>query len=1045
MKDTKIFLENFGGKNSVSNSGGLNVSLKGNRKLIPFNDMGEVISSLDVYNDERRECNKIRLTCQVNPICSNVLFNQISEIVKYEGSEDVTFVNYAINGERRDPFGENQVVYKSEEMDFWSSDSMNYLSFDERLASKSIKTEIKDIIQEFRNQAPEANGNVEAGSQHPTNAIRDTQLSRNDDNGEHFVYHCGLDFLNNHLIRSKTFKCICKMPKESGYDGFNTIADYMRDVSGNEVIEKLYFPISAGVNGHTKLLVLHTYLYDDILTFEESVNKKLIKTYNGWLGFYNTSKIKSYEDFSEDKDLRIERPLMYLNGGDFVDMYPGRDLYSFVPKFNHYRQRIEKNWNYCLTYPSSSTTEGFDDIIERNDGINSLKTIYFDETRRSDNGTKMLAMYSKAKHGLNQGDYVNIYRTYVTDLFWVSHNGNRVSDMFETEEEAINEKKLLEISNPTKEYDIETVQNQTVNRKIIDNAEVDNIVDDFIFTVFSQGIEISRKWVLLTEEDLNSDTLTVDGGDTYYIDTGRKFYYLPDNPDVRYYIVGEGEERYVNFDDNAQRISYKKVVNDIECEYYVRIFSRLPNFKYSSGDTSNEYEIYRPREDKTDTRNLIDIYQQQEFDFESHVSRLAFARNIYRDEVGEIVFTDDIDLSFIKDNLGRPLSEIFITIVKNNKGYKEWYGFNRDIDINDSTVEYSHCFGKITCGFEMSYESIFDDNANNIKRINNIAGLTTGYNIDMLNGDAHRTYLDGSNNAVDIDIDEIWFDNDTKYYGDLCYYDNYNAIERSIQPILHRFNTAQRESSVSRYPNNFTTFVYDEISKDDYDTDNYFRIDSNKRTQLNSYKEGYYYIPHYQIPIKSYGVVKTVMPDFLRIRSLVNDSSGATITTLENHFLSPGDKSIIYDTSTNKYYYCTTTTGTTDNPKVFTCMICDEDGNPTREVDGNHLTNEDGTTRYKLFKMDNLDIPSYARVLKDGTCRLIWRDLLNNGFNTADKTLEEYPFTNGAFYVNRRIDMFVRRQDPLNLYGLYSQDDIEGIEAPIEGENNYIREQNIEC
>ena len=101
-------------------------------------------------------------------------------------------------------------------------------------------------------------------------------------------------------------------------------------------------------------------------------------------------------------------------------------------------------------------------------------------------------------------------------------------------------------------------------------------------------------------------------------------------------------------------------------------------------------------------------------------------------------------------------------------------------------------------------------------------------------------------------------------------------------------------------------------------------------------------------------------------------------------------------------------------------MICDEDGNPTREVDGNHLTNEDGTTRYKLFKMDNLDIPSYARVLKDGTCRLIWRDLLNNGFNTADKTLEEYPFTNGAFYVNRRIDMFVRRQDPLNLYGLYS-------------------------
>lgn len=1052
--DTKIFLNKFDGKNSVSDSGALNVSLKGNRKLIPFNDMGEVISSLDVYNDERRECNKIRLTCQVNPICSNVLFNHISEIVKYEGSEHVAFINYAEEGDQ-DPFGSNQVIYKSKEMDFWSSGVMNYQTIDNELLGTSVQTPISDLAR-YASEPPRTTDFARTQGEyqyHPTNSIRDTQLSRNDDNGEHFVYHCGLDILNNHLIRSKTFKCICRMPNDSyernnEYDGFNTIADYMRDVNGSKVIEKLYFPTkedSLKNRDYTKLLTLHTYLYDDVFTFEEAIEEKLVRTYNGWVGFYNTSKIKSYEDFVEGNDLRIERPLMYLNGGDFVDMYPGRDLYSFVPKFNHYRQRIEKNWNYCLTYPSSSTTEGFDDIIERNDGIDSLKTIYFDETRRSDNGTKMLVMHSKARHGLSQGDYVNIYRTYVTDLFWVSYNGNRVSEMFETEEEAINEKKLLEISNPTKEYDIETAQNQTVNRKIIDNAEVDNIVDNFIFTVFNQGIEISRKWVLLTEEDLNSETLTVD--DVVYNHFGgrRGYYYLPDNPDVRYYIVGEGEERYVNFDDNAQRISYKKVVNDIECEYYVRIFSRLPNFKYSSGDTSNEYEIYRPREDKTDTRNLIDIYQQQEFDFESHVSRLAFARNIYRDEVGEIVFTDDIDLSFIKDNLGRPLSEIFVTIVKNNKGYKEWYGFNRDIDINDSTVEYSHCFGKITCGFEMSDESIFDDNANNIKRINNINGLTGGYDIDMLNGDTHRTYLDGNDNAVDIDIDEIWFDNDTKYYGDLCYYDNYNAIERSIQPILHRFNTAQRESSVSRYSNNFTTFVYDEIAKDDYDTDNHFRIDSNRRVQLNSHREGYYYIPHYQIPIKSYGVVKTVMPDFLRIRSLVNKSSGATITTIENHFLSPGDKSIIYDTSTDKYYYCTTTTGTTDNPKVFTCMICDEDGNLTREVDGNHLTNEDGTTRYKLFKMDNLDIPSYAKVLRDGTCRLIWRDLLNNGFNTADKTLEEYPFTNGAFYVNRRIDMFVRRQDPLNLYGLYAQDDIEGIEAPIEGENNYIREQNIEC
>ena len=1010
--DTKIFLNKFSNKKSVNVSDGLNVSLVGKRKLLPTNDMGEVISSLDVYNSEREACNKIRLTCQVNPICSNVLFNKISEIVKYEGSDHVAFVNYGETGETN-PFGDGQVIFKSEDMAFWSGNTMQYQTIDGYLLGIQVNTPISNL-RSYAKEPPAQTDFAttrELWQWHPTNAIRDTQLSRNDDNNEHFVYHCGLDILNNHLIRSKTFKCICRMPEDTydgnnNYDGFNTIADYMRDVNGAKVIEKIYFPTSETPleqRDFTKLLTLHTYLYDDLLTFGQAESQRLVSTYNGWLGFYNTSKIKSYRDFANGDDLYIERPLMYLNGGDFVDMYPGRDLYSFVPKFNHHRQRIEKNWDYCLTYPSSSTTRGFEDIIETNNKVNSLRTIYFDETRRSDNGTKMLVMYSKAKHGLVSGDYVNIYRTFTND------------------------------------------SGETETIKIIDNAQVDEIVDDFIFTVFNQGVEISKNWVTLTDDDIENGFTAND--ETYTVDSSGKFC-VNENGD-RFYIIND---HYVNLDENAQRISYKKVVNDIECEYYVRIFSRLPNFKYSSGDTSNEYEIYRPR-GEDDTRNLIEIYQQPEFDFESHVSRLAFAENIYSDEVGEIVFTDDIDLSYLKDNLGRPLSEIFLTIVKNNRGYKEWYGFgkyvngqgegtNIDININDKIVEYSHCFGKLTCGFEMSDESIYDNNCSNIKRINNIDELNVGYDVNAING--RRSY-NNDNGEVKIDNEEIWFNIDTNYYGDLCYYDNYNAVERSIQYIMHRFNTAQRESSVANDPQRFSEFIYDEIIQDDYDTNNMFTIDSFERKPTNRYKEGYCYIPHYQIPIRSYDIVKTVMPDFLTIRSLVNSSGNVTtITTLENHYLTPGDKSIIYDTAENKYYYCTTVRGVYDNPRVFTCMIYDEEGNPTRDVDGSNLTYE-GVPRYKLFKMDNLEIPSYARILKDGTCRLIWRDLLNNGFNSADKTLEEYTFTNGAFYINKRVDMYVRRQDPYNLYHLYENDDPEGIPPSIESDNNYIREEDIEC
>ena len=68
-----------------------------------------------------------------------------------------------------------------------------------------------------------------------------------------------------------------------------------------------------------------------------------------------------------------------------------------------------------------------------------------------------------------------------------------------------------------------------------------------------------------------------------------------------------------------------------------------------------------------------------------------------------------------------------------------------------------------------------------------------------------------------------------------------------------------------------------------------------------------------------------------------------------------------------------------------------------------------------------------------------------NGFNMSDDTVEEYPFTNGAFYVNRRIDMYVRRQDPHNIYKLYDEVDIEGNKTDFSTEDNYIKEAEIKC
>jgi hypothetical protein len=244
--DTKIFLQQFQSKSSSNTSEGLDVQLKGRKKLLPFNEFDNVISQYDQYRAEREKCNVIRLTCQVNPICSNVLFNRTSEIIKDEGSSAVTFLNYGIQSDD-DCF--DNVIFKRKTMNFWSGGSMNYQSTDREIShlTPASNYRLSDIYFDDRYHLINdynTDGNVIESKKHVTNAIRDTQLSNND-NG--FVYHCGLDILNNHLIRSKTFKTVCRCYSDSddyvnsNYTAFNTIADLMRSVDGKKVVEKLYF------------------------------------------------------------------------------------------------------------------------------------------------------------------------------------------------------------------------------------------------------------------------------------------------------------------------------------------------------------------------------------------------------------------------------------------------------------------------------------------------------------------------------------------------------------------------------------------------------------------------------------------------------------------------------------------------------------------------------------------------------------------------------------------------------------------------------------
>ena len=971
--DSKIFLQSHRSKKSSNTSSGLNIQFKGRRKLLPLNDVVESVSQYEQYIEERKACSKIRLTCQVNPICTNVLFNCVTEIVRNEGGDDVEVLNYQDIDANIDPNSLSISGNKPTRIDFWCRSDWT---------SSTVTLDGTPY------------------GKHVTNAIRDTQLS-NEDNG--FIYHCGIDIMNNHLIRSNTFKTVCKENSKSHL--FNTIGDSMRNVNGKVINETLYFPDGIA----PKNISSHIYRVDDILSFDEAKKTRLIKKYNGWIGFNNRSKIKSYSDFKKGDIMDIERPIMYKNGGDFVDMYPDRSLYSFVPKFNSKRKRIEKNWDYYITYPSSSTTDGFDEFIDKS--LNSIKSLYFDENTSGDNGGSQFVIYGIIKHGLRVGDFVNIYKTYFDTV-----DGKRVEK----------------------------------NEMFMYSAEVSNVVDDYIFIVRGNSTLISDSWYTLSDKEINKPKLEITyDGHRYKIDSSKKFFTCNDDSTRKFFVINN---KYVCFDFDLKNVSFKKVVNGIECDYYVRIFSKLPNFKNASSITSSEYDIYK------NNCEAIRTYQGDEYNFENHISRLAFAKNIYGDDIGEVVFTDDIDISKIKDNLGRPITSLYLIFFKSNQGYKEWYGFDgKNINPSSENVTYSHCFGKLTCGYETSEESKYvGREINSIFQINNI-GDTNGIDVCNIN-ESGNTNCNSYYSKT-----EIIYGKHKNFYGDICCYNGYYGVEEIIQPIMYRFNTAQRESSISKSSVYFSKYNYDEIIYDDYDTTENFTITTKTVNNVNSKKEGYYYNPSYEIKIKTLGKLKSVSPDFLTIREIAYypDEKVYSFITSTYHYLGVGDKAMIYDSAQDKYYRLVTVKNKDSNYKKFFCKVYDENG--LKETNIDYIDNDGGSkvltnskddkvngfylSDFKLFKIDNLDIPSYARILKDGTCRYIWRDVEQNGFSSTSSSVEEYPFTNGALYINKKIDIYVRRQDPYAEWGLYDNSDISGDESytDIITEDNYIKSDDIKC
>lgn len=225
------------------------------------------------------------------------------------------------------------------------------------------------------------------------------------------------------------------------------------------------------------------------------------------------------------RKLDISKPINSADASSFVDMYPSRDLYSFSPKYNKYKSRIEPNWDFCVTYPSSSATEGFDFIQPSN---SSLKIQMFDEFTVDDDGKSLITFYSLVQHGLRIGDNVNIYSTF---------NGE--------------------------------------TNVVIGNANVSNVYDKYIFQIDKNSVSLSSKWYNVS----GYPSSFVADGIVYTKDALHdNVYYDEESEPNRYYVVPDTMR--MNLDLRMNNLSFKRVVSGIECNYYVRIFRKFQTLNF---------------------------------------------------------------------------------------------------------------------------------------------------------------------------------------------------------------------------------------------------------------------------------------------------------------------------------------------------------------------------------------------------------------------------------------------------------------------------------
>ena len=1033
----------------------VDVNLRQTTKTLPFPNVSSTLSQRNVYEEERQAGNNFRLILTIVPYCSNVLFNPLTEIIKDEGSDDVFVVTDVTNMDN---------------------------------APVTIKNKIDGAI----------------GVDNPTRVhmICNTEYSSEIHGG--YEYHPGYDFFDNHLLRNLSFKLVNPFNDKvkDAKEVFNTLADYARDRNGD--VKKYNRRISINsINSNQGFNKdKHLYLIDDVMKIEDSINNNLYDE-NGWWGFTNNTTIDTKQLNNRRWDsMDIGKALNNYKACEFIDMYPDRSLFSFAPKFNKFTHENENNWNVVLTYPykniydhplclggtsyikrtTNSEGEFVEETVSEGNRWMGLKVLTA-QLGSGKAGSNNLILRTYTKHGMEQGDLFYLYYT------------NPYKETAEDEYEKCDKFSDNTLNGSEVYYESQSYY------KVTNIGDLSKNNNEYFFYTSNTSIvkEIYRSYLKYVEKLIkeNVDTSKIPFYEDYENDDKKDIYDADNN--LKTVLINK-ILKYSNF-----RI--RRCVKGVKSTYYIRQFRKIPNLRAAQREMTDEEALHKSKFngvfDSYIADNALDpVNPNYQRNFNNEMYQLGFASSIYNDNVAQITFMDGVNVKGLTDNLGRPLTEIYYTIVKNNAGHEVWYHneeplySNKDIrelyennkegfkekygaEYDGYTVEFSHCFGKVTSGFETYVMS--DDRKETTGPIEYWKKLSSVHHIsnivnDGVNGGSSPIYKDEDSRTLDKDIKYT----DTFFYGDLVEFNGVDFTEKTISKVMHRFNTAQRETENNPYS---SQYQYHEIVEDDYDpqykegtdpfdlkefsavngiqdgdTSKPMTTDFAKRKAdyaTISRPEGYYYQAHYPIQIREYTQVLQGSHYTLRVRMakpVQREGILIQVKTYIAHNLSTNDIIFICDDESDVRYitrcvkvidrttflmspnYEEYVVNATDfEDKEYISNLKDSVRNTETGIKNinkyekrfswlelcNILNGEfDDDINYPnlVLRRKNIDIPDYATYI--GGNQYLWRNIINIG-DTRATTIDDYIFANGYFYITQSINFFLKRQDPFASNGLY--------------------------